>query len=186
MNSSENMWKDYRSELLRFIRGRVRDKDIAEDLVHEVLIKAYSHRSELADSKSWRAWIYQITRNALIDFYRKERPTDPLPEDLAVESDEHSVEVERQLALCMRPLLKELPEKYGKPLLMSDLEGIKQQVIAERMGMSLSGVKSRIQRGRRMLKDVLLGCCQIEFDHKGAVRDVDMERGCGQCGPKRG
>jgi len=181
MNASELIWYEYRAELLRFVVSRIRDKDTAEDLVHEVLLKVHNHQGDISELDSIRAWIYRITRNTLIDHYRRTRPFDPLPDSLAEEQAEQSEMIERELALCLKPLLATLSDKYRAPLVKHDIEGIKQHAIAEEMGISLSGMKSRIQRGRNMLKDALLNCCRIELDYRGSIEDVDMKGSCDHC-----
>ena len=70
-------------------------------------------------------------------------------------------------------MIRQLPEKYRQAVQWSDLDGLPQQEVADRLGLSLSGAKSRIQRGRALLKDVLDQCCSFEFDRRGNVTDCD-------------
>jgi RNA polymerase sigma-70 factor (ECF subfamily) len=75
---------------------------------------------------------------------------------------------------------------YRQAVQLSEIEGLPQQEVADRLGLSLSGAKSRIQRGRLMLKDELERCCRFEFDRRGNVMDYEPRpertvcRNCGE------
>ncbi len=78
---------------------------------------------------------------------------------------------DEELARCIRPLLQRLPEPYRNAVARTDLDGASQQQAAVEAGISLSGMKSRIQRGRAKLKEALLDCCSVELDPRHSVRD---------------
>ncbi len=178
------IWQAYRAELFGFVLKRVRDEMLAEDIVHDVLLKAHAHRQDLKDPGKLRPWLYRITRNALVDHYRSRRPMEPVPEDLVHESDGGDHRAEQELARCLVPLLDELPERYRHALTLAEIEGRTQREIAAEEGLSLSGAKSRVQRARRMLREMLLQCCQVEIDKRGGVVGYaaadggDLCRGC--------
>lgn len=173
------LWQAFRTELLRFVRRRVAEESVAEDIVHDVLIKAFSRRDELRDGSRLRAWLYQITRNALVDHYRGHKPLEPLPAELAEwpEADERA---EAELALCLRPLMDKLPEKYREALLTTMDTGLTQKQYAAQKELSISAAKSRVQRGRTMLREALLHCCRVEMNQRGEVLNYDLDEGC-QC-----
>ena len=85
-----------------------------------------------------------------------------------------------ELSACVAPMIAALPEKYRDALIMTDLNGMTQQEAANRLGVSLSGAKSRVQRGRKQIKDMLLACCRVELDRLGGVVDF-APRGNGSC-----
>ena len=124
---------------------------------------------------------YQIARNGIVDYYRARRPTSEPSESLpqAVDSGEDSCEndVECELMASLSGMVSELPEKYRQVLTLTTYEGLTQQEVAQRLGISLSGAKSRVQRARRKLRDSLLTCCHFEFDRYGAVLEY-RERCC--------
>ena len=99
------------------------------------------------------------------------------------EGDEPSGQAGRELAHCLRPMLSRLPDHYREAVTLIDLDGLSQQDAAAQAGLSLSGMKSRVQRGRRALEQVMHDCCCIETDAGGRVMDYQM-RGvdCGSCG----
>lgn len=175
------IWESYRAELFRFVLQRVPDRALAEDIVHDVLIKAYTRGGDLKDSGKLRPWLYRITRNAIVDSYRRRRPLEPLPEDLASEDYGGENRAEQELARCLTPLLAELPAGFRRALTLAEFEGVTQQEIAAREGLSVSGAKSRVQRARRRLRDVLLQCCRVEIDQRGGVVDYDPVHGCDGC-----
>lgn len=176
MNVSDQLWHTYRAELHRFVISRVSDRDAAEDLVHDVLVRAYAKRGQLHDPENLRGWLYGITRNAIFDYYRAARPSEPLPEEILDESEEETAG--QQLAACLEPLIRQLPGEYGEALMLAEVQRIPQAEVASRIGLSVSGAKSRIQRARRMLKDIVLECCRIEFDHQGRVMDYEQLGSC--------
>jgi RNA polymerase sigma-70 factor, ECF subfamily len=183
----ETLWRDYRTQLFRFVLRRVSDEAAAEDIVHDVLMRAYDRRDTLRSGDRFEQWLYQITRNAVIDHYRARRPSEPLPADLTAADDTGDGEARRELAGCMKPLVSSLPAHYRDAVVLSELEGLTQLETAARLGLSLSGAKSRVQRARKLLETKLLDCCRVELDSRGAI--VDYERagdcvtddGCGGC-----
>ena len=174
-------WQGYRAELVRFVRARVGEPALADDIVHDVLLKALARLDTLADPTRLRAWLYGITRNAIADHYRAWRPSEPLPEEVAEESPEVAERAERELARCLTPLLGALSEPYRQALVLAEVEGLPQREIARREGLSFSGAKSRVQRGRKLLRDALLACCRVELDRRGGVSGYAQRAGCGSC-----
>lgn len=114
-----------------------------------------------------------------MDHYRAHKPLEPLPADLAEwpEADERA---EAELALCLRPLMGKLPEKYREALLTTMETGLTQKQYAAQKGLSSSAAKSRVQRGRTLLREALLHCCRIEMNQRGEVLNYDLDERC-QC-----
>lgn len=181
---SEQTWQANRDALFRFVLPRVSDPAAAEDIVQDVLLKAHRKRDSLQSVAKLRPWLYQITRHAIVDYYRSRRPSDPLPEDIA-EDDARDAEsgilAQRELSRCLRPLLAQLPPHYAQALQLTEFDGLTQQAAARRLGISVSGLKSRVQRGRRLLRDSLLDACQIAHDARGRVLDYDASSPHANC-----
>jgi RNA polymerase sigma-70 factor, ECF subfamily len=175
-------WQAHRAELVRFVSTRVNDGAAADDIVHDVLLKALAQLEALKDPAKLRAWLYRITRNAIVDYYRARRPAEPLPEDMTAESPAETGRAEQELAQCLAPLLSELPPAYRQALVLADMDGLRQREIARREGLSVSGAKSRVQRARKMVRDALLACCRVELDRRGGVTDYQPREGCESCG----
>ncbi len=171
----------YRDELYRFVLKRMHDAAVAEDIVQDVLVKAYMQQQTLKEPAKLRAWLYQITRHAMIDYFRLQKPAEPLPDDLTAADSGVEQQAERELARCLVPLLNALPAHYGAALKLAELEGVPQGQVAAQLGVSLSGAKSRVQRGRKMLREALLQCCQVELDRRGGVLDYAPRQACDGC-----
>ena len=152
-----------------FIRRRVRDEATADDLAQETLLKVYRSRAALRDGQRIEAWLYRIARTTLIDFYRRQRPGAELPADLADESKEPADEVTADMTRSLRIFLEELPEAYREPVRLAEFEGLPLAKIALRLDLSPTAVKSRVRRGRAMLKKKLQDCCRLEFDRMGKI-----------------
>jgi RNA polymerase sigma-70 factor, ECF subfamily len=78
-------------------------------------------------------------------------------------------DVEKELAQCILPMVNQLPIDYREAIQMAEFKRLTQKEIAQKQGLSLSGAKSRVQRGRKLLKEKLLDCCRIELDRQGKV-----------------
>ncbi len=175
-------WQAHRDELFRFVLSQVHDPSTAEDIVQDVFVKAYARQTALNEPSKLRSWLYQITRNAMIDYYRLQKPSEAVPDDL-VDEGEMQEDVNAQLALarCLTPLLDGLPEPYRQALRLVECEGITQRELAVRLGLSPSGAKSRVQRARTMLRDILVQRCQVGLDCRGRVVGYEARQACDGC-----
>ncbi len=165
------IWQEFSQSLLDFIRKRVDDPYDAEDILQDVFVKIHTHIDTLQDNGRLVPWLYQITRNTIIDYYRTRRPTVDLPESLSVDPEPIESHPKAQLAFGLHDLIQTLPPKYRQAITLTELHGLKQTELADRLGISVSGAKSRVQRGRQMLRQALLDCCHFEFDRRGGVID---------------
>jgi RNA polymerase sigma-70 factor, ECF subfamily len=183
MNATlEHIWHEFADRLRKFIRSRVSDPDTAEDILQDVFVKIQTRLDQLNDPATLQSWIYLIARNAIIDHYRTRKPTVEVPESLAVEPDTGNGEAE-ELKAAFRRMIFSLPEPYRDALVLTEFDGLTQQQLADRLGISLSGAKSRVQRGREQLKRMLHECCTFEFDRRGKVIDCTPRKkaNCSEC-----
>ena len=173
--STEAVWSELSADLRRFIRRRVADEHVAEDLLQETFVRIHRGIDTLSGADRLPAWVYQIARNVIHDHHRKvEQPTVTLAD---TEPADEPVD-QRGCLNCragewLEEMVGELPERYREAVQLAEIEGLSQQEVALRLGLSLSGAKSRIQRGRVMLKDILEQCCRFEFDRRGNVMDYE-------------
>ena len=166
--STEQVWKLLSDRLRSFLLKRVSDEQAAEDLLQETFVRIHSKLGEIDDAQRINAWVFQIARNLVIDHYRlKSRAALELASDLEANNDEASLN--ELVAGWLPPMISQLPDKYGDAVELYELEGVSQQEIADKLGLSLSGAKSRVQRGREKLKEILLDCCTFEQDRRGNV-----------------
>lgn len=182
MNTTDEIWNMYHSNLLAFIRKRVNDKDAAEDILQDVFVRIYSRIDTLENRSKLESWLYQITRNSIIDFYRSRKPMKELPEWLAQPQASREETNRRELSSCLAPMIQQLPEKYRHAVQLSEIERKTQSEIAEKENISLSGAKSRVQRGRALLKTMLHDCCKVEINAMNQIVDYDKKDGeCKRC-----
>jgi RNA polymerase sigma-70 factor, ECF subfamily len=181
------LYDRFRSPLKSFIAKRISDPATVEDLLHDVFVRIHSHIGTLKDSDKVTAWIYQTARNSVIDFYRKRKePAAEVTEDLLLADQNEISNAAESLIPVVRRMVEQLPDKYKQVLIQSDFEGQKHADIAAELSISVSGVKSRVQRARKMLKALLLECCHFEFDLYGTISEITA-RNCKQCcGNKEG
>ncbi len=163
------LWQAYHDKLLGFIRSRVESTDVAEDILQDVFIKIQKNMTALQDIERLESWIYQIVRHAVIDHYRARKAFEELPQSLATPELDEEEQARREISTCLAPMLEALPPPYRDALRLSEIDGLKQKQVAEELGLSLSGAKSRVQRGRAMVKDLLADCCRFERDHRGTM-----------------
>ncbi len=164
-------WGQFSNELLNYIKKRVKNDHDAEDILQDVFIKIYKNFEKLNDHRKLKAWMYKITNNTIIDFYRKSK--DPMIQFEKVESviaNSHQLQnMNDEIISCLIQFINELPDNYREPLEMHDLKGIKHQDISKHLSISISGSKTRVHRGREKLREILSNCCKIEFDAYGNV-----------------
>src|SRR5258708_40237571 len=178
--TTERLWEAFHTPLHGFIRKRVPDETVAEDLLQEVFLKIHLHIEALQDVKKLESWIYQITRNAIIDFYRSTRWTTSLdmPEVLDLPAELHDDDIISELFPCVQAMVRNLPEQDRQALVLTEFQGLTQKEYGERLGLSFSGAKSRVQRAREKLKQQLLECCHFELDRRGGVIDYQPQCQC--------
>jgi len=182
INVTEEVWKEYHTKLLAFVAKRVDDSSVAEDILQDVFVKIHSRMDSLQEAEKLESWLYQITRNAVIDHYRIRKPSVDVPEWISQPEVDSSVQARKELEECLRPMIEQLPAKYRDALVLSELEGKTQLEVSKEQEISLSGAKSRVQRGRSLLKGMMFECCQFEFDHKGEVVDYHTKNtDCDAC-----
>lgn len=175
--SIEQLWKDFYSPLRGFVAKRVKDPEDVEDIIQQVFLKIAAGISGLQQTQLIRSWIYQITRNCIIDYYRKRRPTEELPAEILDPNRSQETNQSAELAACIKPMVLQLPEKYRQAVDLAELQGLTQREVGQRLGLSVSGAKSRVQRGRQKLKEMLLDCCAIETDRYGNIIDFQNTQG---------
>ena len=177
--TTERIWNEHHTALRGFIHSRVKDEGVSDDLLQDVFVRIHSSIGSLKEDENLRSWIYQIARNSIIDHYRRDRPSEELPEDLCDESEQTDDAVSR-LSECVIPFINELQEPYREAVMLSEIEGMTQQAVADKLGLSLSGAKSRVQRGRAMVKELFTDCCNFEFDARGQLMGYQA-KGCDHC-----
>lgn len=170
--------------LKAFILRRVSDEDLANDLLQDVFLRIHSNIGSLKDSSRIQSWVYQIARNVIIDYYRSKKQKEELDESHHATEEMEEEDAVGRLTPALRSMINALPEPYREALILTEIEGIPQKELSIRWGISFSGAKSRVQRGRAMLREMLERCCHFEFDRYGTLLDYH-EIGCCCCQAKK-
>ena len=197
MLASDLPWQELHGNLRAFIGRRVQNQADVDDLVQRVLLQIITGLQSLRDDGRLHAWVYRTARNVIIDYYRAtgSRREHAAGDAIDIEADDSaSLETSdesdgvalRELAACLAPMLDHLPPAYREAIRIVDLEGATQQEAARRVGVSLSGMKSRVQRGRQQLRAVVEACCRIDLDRRNGISAYTPRHpdacGCGGCG----
>jgi RNA polymerase sigma-70 factor (ECF subfamily) len=167
------------ARLRPFIARRVAARADVEDILQDVLLRMHRSVGGLRDDQRFGAWIYQVTRSAIADHQRNAARHPLAPEGGATampgpETDaggEHGAE--QQLAAQVAPFIAMLPSPYREALTLTELQGMTQSAAADMLGVSLSGMKSRVQRGRVRLRELFEACCHIGLDARGHVTSCE-------------
>ena len=188
---TERVWGELHTNIHRFVSRRVRQVADVDDIVQRIFLQVHRSLPTLREADRLHAWIYQVTRRAIADHYRApvhrhEVPAgaalddvpDDLPEAGRVGEDEPSVL--RELAACLQPLLADLALVDQGALRLVEVDGQTQVEAARRLGLSVSGMKSRVQRARRRLRSAVEACCRVEVDRRGGLIAYEP-RGGGRC-----
>src|SRR5688572_27147768 len=161
-----SMWNELSTELRNFVYRKVKDRDAANDIVQDVFIKVQAKISQLRETEKIAGWIFQITRHTIADYFRAKAKTLTTAE---LQWDNDTQDFNDCVAFCLNKLMYTLPEKYREAVVLTEIENLSQTELAERLGISYSGAKSRVQRGRQMLKDKLTDLYNIKTDSYGNI-----------------
>lgn len=152
------VFQEYRDILARYIQSKVKDPVDSEELLSEVMMKIYDHCEKLSGIRNIEAWLVTMARNTITDYFRQQQKWPETTMPVLAENTEPAGFIE-ELEACVPGLIAKLPKKYGEPLAAYELMGIPQKTLAVQYQMSESGMKSRIQRGRKMLKSLFTEYC---------------------------
>ncbi len=179
-NKFENIWNDFHGRLSGFVGKRIFEREMREDCLQEIFIKIYTGLSTLRDSRKLESWIFKIARNTVVDFNRQTIKYADVPINNQYPELEFDDNKNEEIAKSIVPFIKQLPLKYSNSLMQYEIEGLSQKEISENENISLSGTKSRIQRGRLKLAKALNECCIFEIDSRGNVLDYCQRQNSGK------
>jgi len=165
----------------------VQNDELAKDIHQDVFIKIHENIESLKDDKKVKSWVLQITRNTILDYYNSNKKSISEIElsnlqdqtlDIYTVIDNKSRNLETEITEGLIPLINSLPKKYAEAIRLVEFEGLSQVQLAKKLNISPSGAKSRVQRGRKLIKETLLNCCHYKFDKYGKVIDLKSFKSC--------
>ena len=174
-------YQSLRRPLLAFLRKLTGDSEVAEELLHDVVLKALAKGMDDGGStpRNLTGWLYAVARNAAMDHHRRMRPHLELPDDLQAPAEDEDEAVLAALAMCLRPAAERLPETYRATVIASEFERRPLAEVARERGVSISAVKARASRGRRLLQKEIVECCRVALSAQGQVLDYDARKAAG-------
>ena len=177
--TTQSIWKIYSQDVKQFIRSKIKDEHITDDLLQETFIKIHTKLITLKDEEKLKSWVFTIARNTVMDYFKQSTNTREFFEaDIVLES-EHKEHDEKD---CLKGIIKSLPKKYRDPLFLADIKGLKQAEVAKQLKLQLSTTKSRIQRARRLIAQGYMECCEFKMNKDGyLVGEVKDKEDCKVC-----
>jgi RNA polymerase sigma-70 factor (ECF subfamily) len=171
------LWQEHKNELRNFILKRVKEEDLTNDILQDVLMKVYNFCISKSGVRNIRSWLYQIAQNTITDHYRKQSKTTNLDNLIEIEYEDQNIAFSEATNYIL-PMIEFLPKEYAVPLKFADLDNIKQADIAKKLNLSLSATKSRIQRARQLLKAEFITCCHFKTDKQGNLISFEIKDSC--------
>lgn len=172
------VWLDFARPLRAFLSRRVPLGIEVDDVLQDVFVRVQRGIGALKEGDRLHAWIFQVARSAAVDAIRaRSRHTAPADAVSALEvpdAPEAEDSPESLLALCVAPMLERLDAPYREAMQLVEVAGLTQAEAAARVGITLSAMKSRVQRARVQLKELLVACCTIDVDARGSVMGYEV------------
>jgi RNA polymerase sigma-70 factor (ECF subfamily) len=180
----ESIWEEFSIPMKAFVKKRINNDQDAEDIVQIIFLKIHDNIDNLIKVDKAHSWIYTIARNTIFDFYRTQKHDlclENLTEDIYSDQQEEVV-LNNEMAQCLKNMIQYLPEKYKQAIVLTEFENLTQKELGLHLGISESGAKSRVQRARAKLKEMILNCCYVEKDHRGNIIDYKVKNNdCNHC-----
>lgn len=184
----EKIWFQFGRQLSEYVCRKTGHLDHCHDILQEVYVKIMQNLDKVEKADNIGAYLLRLTSNAINDHYRAAQhepttlavmPAEGNPDSCMVSGDAQTTplpipqdlgESTQQLAdCCLRPMIESLPPIYRDALVWTQLEGMSQKQLAQKLGISETGARSRVQRAREKLKGVILSCCNYQFDRYGNI-----------------
>jgi RNA polymerase sigma-70 factor (ECF subfamily) len=161
-----------------FVERRVAPADV-DDVMQEILQRVHGGVDTLDDETRFAAWLHRVARNTIADHHRSAGRRDAKHDAFAAEwrdDAEEQADAAVSLSAFVRAFVDMLPTPYREALHLTEIDGLTMREAAEREGISASGMKSRVQRGRRLLRELFEACCEIALDARGRVVEYTPRR----------
>lgn len=183
MYNFDELWNNFSEKLFHYIKSQVSSEHDAEDILQNVFIKIYKSIEQLENQAAIKPWIYMITKRTIIDFYKKKKDVSVAPETFNGIKDEieEMDNMNDDISKCIGNMLFTLPEKYQSVYDMYENKEMKHKEIAEKLDISLSTSKVRLNRAKQLFKDKLLVCCDFEVDKYGNIINYESKGNCHDC-----
>lgn len=178
---TEDIWEQFHVPLHGFVKRKIKNEADVDDIVQNIFCAIHLNIQHLRTKEKMHFWIFSIAKNAIADFYRNKNKGIIITElaDEIMDDEKEELNENEEIAKCLKAMIDYLPDKYKEAILLTEFQNLTQKELAERLGLSVSGAKSRVQRARLKLKKMLVACCRLEFDRLGNI--IDYKQQCKDC-----
>jgi RNA polymerase sigma-70 factor (ECF subfamily) len=173
----EQIWHQYEISLRSFLYKNLKNQSDVDDILQDVMLKTHQNLHTLSDVSKLKSWLFQIANNAMMDFYRKQRPSEEVTDE-HLGFSESEVSLIEQMGPCIEPFINCLPQQQKELLIAVDIEGISQKEYALSVGENYSTIKSRAQKSRNSLYELFNQCCSFTRDAQGNLLDMNKRANC--------
>lgn len=169
----ETIWKDLNEELYSFILGKIKDEHLSNDIHQEVFLKIQTKIHQLKHTSKLTSWVYQITRNTIIDHFRKATTKNISITNVDIPETETTNFDYANLTTCINQKIENLSAHHKEAIVLTAFKSYSQKELAEHLKISYSGTKSRVQKAKEILKENILDCPNVESDTTGKLLDFE-------------
>ncbi len=167
-STASKIWEEHGERLKTFICSKVNHEDLCHDILQDVFLKIKEKEERIKWVEQPASYVLKMAQNIIIDFYRSQKNSKLTFQHEETGTKESLSDI--QLAdCCLLSFIQKLPIVYSEALILTELEGLSQKKLAEKLNISYTGAKSRVQRARKMLKEAILACCPYQFDKYGNI-----------------
>ncbi|TMM29811.1 sigma-70 family RNA polymerase sigma factor [Polaribacter aestuariivivens] len=167
------IWIDLNEELYKFILGKIKDEQTSKDIHQEVFLKVQSKIHQLKHTSKLTSWVYQITRNSIIDYFRKKENKNISINDLDIPETEGNNFDYSNLTNCINQKIENLSTQHKEAIILTSFKNYSQKELSEHLKISYSGTKSRVQKSKEILRKNILDCPNVESDSRGKLLDFE-------------
>ena len=169
---TENIWNEFSLDLRKFVKSKLKDSYIAEDILQDIFYKIHNNINQLKDNSKLGSWVYQIAKNSITDFFRQEQKAQEVLMELKKEKDFSLDNASNEiLSYCMEFFVSQLPEIYKNAIQLTEYNNVSQVELAKKENISISAAKSRVQRARAKLKKIIK-----EYSHYESIKQgIDIQ-----------
>ena len=176
---TQQVWKTYHLDVKWFIRSKIKNEEIVDDILQDTFIKVHTNLESLNNISKLKSWVMTIARNTIMDYFKQNKISQNIDDINLIDDVEKEKHDEKE---CLYEIVKSLPKKYRDPLFLSDIKGLKQAEVASQLKLNLSTTKSRIQRARKLITKGYMECCDFKLNDKGfLVGEVKDKDDCKIC-----
>jgi len=170
-------WKELERHLRPYLARRVASAADIDDLLQDIFVRMHQGLAGLQEEERFGGWVYRVANSAIVDKARQ-RARSPQVDtheefEASATADEAAEKLQSDLGECVALFVGRLPSPYREAVTLTELEELSQRDAAEMLGISLSGMKSRVQRGREKIRHMFEECCQMSVDYRGRVIECE-------------